>query len=219
LSTVINASVANSLADRVADLGGVGLDRIVTQPAPGSATVHDAIVSVEEGNRCEWVDGTLVEKAMGWQESLIAMVLGGWLNDFVRSKNLGVVIGPDGFIRILDDVVRAPDVSFLSWDRLPGRQIPQESVPACVPDLAVEILSTGNTRAEMARKRREYFHAGVRLVWMIDPRARTVAVYTGSNDYTIVDETGTLSGGEILPGLTIKLESLFAELDRKPPAE
>ena len=88
----------------------------------------------------------------------------------------------------------------------------------CVPDSAVEILSRGNTLAEMSRKRREYFHAGVRLVWMIDPRARSVAVYTNITDYVILDDAMKLSGGDVLPGLEINLTELFAELDRQPPA-
>ena len=155
---------------------------------------------------------------MGWTESLMALALGSLLREFVNSHNLGAVTGPDGFVRILGSLVRGPDVAFISWDRLPNRQMPDASIPECVPDLAVEVLSLGNTLAEMSRKRREYFHAGVRLVWMIDPRERTVAVYTSITDYSIIDDSGILSGQDVLPGLKIELAELFAELDRQPPA-
>jgi Uma2 family endonuclease len=101
---------------------------------------------------------------------------------------------------------------------LPGRRIPVDRIPELVPDLAVEIISEGNTLAEMARKRREYFHAGVQLVWMVDPRARTVAVYSSITDYVVLDESATLDGQSVLPGLQIRLSELFAELDRNPPA-
>ena len=66
----------------------------------------------------------------------------------------------------------------------------------------------------MKRKRREYFKAGVRLVWIIDPEIRTAAVYTSAEKYTVLTESDTLSGGEVLPGFTLSLRDLFAGLDR-----
>jgi Uma2 family endonuclease len=69
----------------------------------------------------------------------------------------------------------------------------------------------------MSRKRHEYFHAGVRLVWMVDPRERTVAVYTSASEYQILDESQILTGHDVLPGLEIHLADVFAELDRCPP--
>jgi Uma2 family endonuclease len=213
---VSNAAVARSMGDILVELGGISIDRICRLPAPGTATLDDARSRIEKGDLCELVDGTLVEKALGWQESLIAMALGSILRAFVNEKNLGLVTGPDGFIRLLGSLVRGPDVAFFSWDRLPDRRIPEASIPEFVPDLAVEILSLGNTLSEMSRKRREYFHAGVRLVWMVDPRERSVAVFTSITDYVVLSDTQTLTGGDVLPGLEIDLAKLFAELDRRP---
>ncbi len=218
MQVVSNAAVAGSLSDILTELGGISVDRVYYSPSPGSATVDDLIRVNENGVLCELIDGTLVEKAMGWTESLIAAYLVEMIGGFSRRHNLGLVTGPDGFVRILVSLVRGPDVAFYSWDRLPKRRLPETRVPECVPDLAVEVLSLGNTLAEMSRKRREYFHAGVSLVWMIDPRERTVAVYTSITEFAIIDDTGTLSGGDVLPGLEINLAQLFAELDRHPPA-
>jgi Uma2 family endonuclease len=83
------------------------------------------------------------------------------------------------------------------------------------PDLAVEVLSAGNTPGEMARKRQEYFAAGVRLVWLVDPEARPVEVFTAPEQPTILHEEHTLEGGAVLPGLALPLRELFAELDRQ----
>lgn len=213
-----NAAVAESLSDVLIELGGISGDRVHLTPTPGSATFDDLIDANANGAMCELVDGTLVEKAMGWMESLVALALGSILREFVNARNFGLVTGPDGFIRILGSLVRGPDVAFFSWDRLPNRRMPDSSIPECVPDLAVEVLSLGNTLPEMSRKRREYFHAGVKLVWMIDPRQRTVAIYTSITQRTVIGETGKLSGGDVLPGLEIELSQLFAELDRVPPA-
>jgi Uma2 family endonuclease len=214
---VSNAAVAEKLSDILAELGGIPAERVHCVPKPGRATIKDLLAVNNNGGLCELVDGTLVEKAMGWRESLIAAVLIELLRVFVRRNNLGVVTGADGFVQILTSIVRGPDVAFISWDRLPGGEVPDEPVPSVVPDLVVEVISVGNTLTEMSRKRREYFHAGVRLVWMVDPRERTVAVYTAINDYEILDEAQTLGGGEVLPGLEISLAQVFGELDRRKP--
>ncbi|HQX49934.1 MAG TPA: Uma2 family endonuclease [Planctomycetaceae bacterium] len=217
MQVISNAAVAGNFSDILTELGGISADRVHHTPGPGSATIEDLRYANENGALCELIDGTLVEKAMGWQESLVAAYLIELIGSFSRLHNLGLVTGPDGFVRILGSLVRGPDVAFVSWDRLPNRRMPVASVPECVPDLAVEVLSLGNTLAEMSRKRREYFHAGVRLVWMIDPRERTVAVYTSITNVSVIGETGKLSGGDVLPRLEIDLAELFAELDRQPP--
>jgi Uma2 family endonuclease len=215
---IVNASVSYSLADRILDLGGIDAARIRSTPAVGTATISDLIrAQAEDGRLYELVDNTLVEKAMGWQESLLAMVLVQWLRNHLENHNLGVVTGPDGMSRLFGDTVRGPDVSFVSWSRMPGGQLPTDPIPDLVPDFVIEILSLGNTRSEMARKRREYFQAGVRLVWMIDPRRRTVAVFTAAESVSISQEHDRIDGADVLPGWVVNLEELFAELDRRAP--
>ena len=97
-----------------------------------------------------------------------------------------------------------------SVDRL---KVPKEPVPALVPDLAVEVLSEGNTDAEMERKLKDYFRAGVSLVWFVDCDQRTVAIYTSPADPVVLDASATLTGGEVLPGFELPLAELFAQLD------
>lgn len=214
----VNAAVSFSLEDRIYDLGGIDPSRVRSVPAPGSATIDDLIrAQAEDGRLYELVDNTLVEKAMEWQESLLAMVLARWLGNFLDTHNLGVVTGPDGMSRLFGDTVRGPDVAFVSWSRMQGGRLPTDPVPDLVPDFVIEVLSLGNTRPEMARKRREYFQAGVRLVWMIDPRRRTVAVFTGAESVSIAQEFDRIDGGDVLPGWDVDLEKLFAELDRRSP--
>ena len=87
------------------------------------------------------------------------------VRELVSAEDDIIVVGEAGMMRISQGLVRIPDVSFVSWDRLPEGKVPSEPIPALAPDLAVEVLSQGNTAKEMNRKRREYFEAGVRLVW------------------------------------------------------
>jgi Uma2 family endonuclease len=77
------------------------------------------------------------------------------------------------------------------------------------PDLAVEVLSEGNTPQEMNRKLHEYFQAGTRLVWYVDPAARTVTVYESIDRATPLGEHDVLDGGDVLPGFKLSIGELF----------
>jgi Uma2 family endonuclease len=185
-------------------------------PPPGTATEQDAIQCEARQNRlCELVDGTLVEKAVGYHESIIALAIASMLRKFVIPRNLGCVSGSDGMMRLFPGLIRMPDVAFASWTRFPGGKMPTEPAPSIAPDLAVEVLSVSNTDREMQRKRREYFEAGVSLVWIIDPRQRRAAVYSSPDQFTEYGENDSLTGGEVLPGFTLSLNELFSELDRQ----
>lgn len=210
------SSSIKTLADLVQRLGGVPLDRIRFHPFPGTATVQDVIdIQDREGRLCELVEGVLLEKAVGYIESELALFLGSLLNGFVIPRNLGLVTGSDGTVELMADLVRIPDVAFTSWDRLPGRRRPTAPVPRLAPNLAVEVLSRSNTPGEMAAKRQDYFAAGVEVVWEIDPRVRTVVVYTSVTASTTLTAADTLDGSPVLPRFTLPLQQLFAELDRQ----
>lgn len=168
-----------------------------------------------ENRLCELVDGVLVEKAVGFRESLLAIAIAVTLRAFVVPRNLGLVSGADGMMRLFAGLVRIPDVGYASWDRFPDRRVPTEPIPDLVPDLATEVVSPSNTKAEMTRKRREYFKAGVRLVWQVDPETRTVSVYTAPEQFSVLKEEEVLDGGQVLPEFKLPLKELFAELDRR----
>jgi Uma2 family endonuclease len=201
-------------AELVQKLGKIPLERICFTPPPGTATEHDLrAVMRRSGRLYELVDGTLVEKAMGLSESMIAGQILRKIGNFAEVNDLGIPAGADGTVRLLKGLVRIPDVSFFCWHKLPGRVLPSEPIPDLFPDLAVEVLSETNTPEEMQRKLREYFLAGVRLVWMIDPRKRTADVYTGPDALAAtLDKTQALDGGKVLPGFALPLAELFARL-------
>lgn len=208
-----------TLADVIEHLGGVPPERIRLRPMPGTATERDVIELREREDRlAELVDGILVEKAVGFYEALLATILSHILWDFVESRDLGLVVGADGMMRLAPGLVRIPDVAFLSWERLGGVNR-REPIPDLAPDLAVEVLSRSNTRREMARKCREYFEAGVRRVWYLDPEARCMTVYTSPEQSVVIGEEGTLDGGDVLPGFTLPLRDLFARADHRSSAE
>ena len=210
-----NASALKTLEDVVRELGDIPLNRIISKPAPGTAIESDVVALESHDCLCELVDGVLVEKAMGYLESILAMALGRHLSEFVTSNNLGFVSGSDGMVRLFPGLIRIPDIAYASWARFPDGQLPQDAIADLAPDLAVEVLSRSNTAAEMERKRQEYFDAGVRLVWAVDPRDRTVTVFSSTTESQTIDASATLSGGDVLPGFSLPLAELFGELDRR----
>jgi Uma2 family endonuclease len=199
-------------ADLVERFGPIPLSRIRLDPPPGTATEEDVIeIHDREDRLYELVDGILVEKTVGTYEAYLALLLGRRLGDFVDERRLGIVLGADGMMRLAPELVRIPDVSFISWDRLPGRKVPRAAVADLAPDLAVEVISKGNTRQEMDRKLVDYFTAGVRQVWYIYPTSREVAIYTAPNRSTVLQHDQTLDGGDLLPGFRLVLADFFAE--------
>ncbi len=204
---------ATNAAEWHASLGGVPLGRILMAPPPGRATEADAL----RGNCVELVNGTLVEKAMGQQESWLAMELVYLLIGFLRDHDLGKVSGPDAGARMLSENVRMPDVSFFAWSQFPSSVIPLEKVASIAPRLAVEVLSESNTRAEIAMKLGEFFASGTTLAWVIDPRKRTARVHTAAETFTELTETDALDGGDVVPGFRVVLADLFAAADRRSP--
>jgi len=140
-----------------------------------------------------------------------ASLIGHFIHSFLDQHHLGIVLGEAGTLRILPEQVRIADVAFIRWERFPNGKLPREPVPALAPDLAIEVLSKGNTEPEMQRKGRDYFAAGVRLVWYIDPESQIATAYTAADQSTAIGRDGVLDGGDVLPGFTLSLTELFAK--------
>ena len=198
------------LDDLQAHLGGIPLSRIRLFPPPGMATDDDAFsLRRAEGVLCELIDGVLVEKTMGWLESAVAIQLGYFLHCYLKDNPLGEVMGADGPVRVVPkQQMRLPDVSFIRFDRLTPAAYKQKVCPV-TPDLVVEILSAGNTAAEIDRKLVEYFAGGTQLAWIIDPDQRRATIYTSPSEFTSIDENGALEGGNVLPGFSVLLSELL----------
>ena len=104
-------------------------------------------------------------------------------------------------------------MSFIRWERFPDGRLPADRIWTVAPDLAVEVLSPGNTVAEMERKVADYLGAGTRLVWIIEPISRTAVVHA-ANDFGVATQTfagpeGVLDGGEVLPKFRLELSRVF----------
>lgn len=206
-----------TLADLLDRLGNVPLERIRLHPAPGTATEDDVIARPGGEKRlCELVDGVLVDKPVGFHESLLATLLSSLLWRFLEEHDVGIALGADTMLRLAPGIVRLPDVSFFSWNRFPGRRLPTTAIADLAPDLAVEILSPSNTEREMTRKLHEYFAAGCRLAWYVPYGARAVRVYTDPTTVRILHDDDVLDGGDLLPGFTLRLRNWFDRAGSPP---
>ncbi len=198
---------------------GVPACRVRLHPPLGHATEHDAAESKNlHGAICELVDGTLVEKPMGFYESHLGMILGGYLHAYLINHSIGFVVGESGASRTIPGRVRMPDVGFYSWNHFPGRTLPAGGVLDVPADLVVEILSPSNTRTEMEQKRQEYFASGTQIYWEVLPETRQVRVFTDANTHTLLGENDSLVGEPVLPGFVLSIQEWFSRAGNRPVA-
>jgi Uma2 family endonuclease len=216
MATVTDIDLPDNFAELLNRLGNVPLERIRTRPAPGNATEEDVIAALEGADKrlYELVDGVLVEKAMGIEESLLAGILVQLLWNYVAPRKLGYVFPEGGAVRLFPKLVRIPDISFIRRSRLPGGKMPRgKKLLHFAPDLAVEVLSESNRPGEMKRKLRDYFLAGISVVWFILPKTQTAEVYTAPDKKKRIGKDQALTAKSILPGFVLPLKELFEQAE------
>ena len=176
-------------------------------------TADDLWAMSQADQRLELVQGELVEITLtGEMHGVVSMWLGHLIVAYVDEHNLGDVTGAETGFRLTTDpdTVRAPDVGFIAQARLTG-PTGERYFPGA-PDLAVEVVSPGDAASVIHDKVVDYLSAGTRLVWVVYPRSKTVAVYRSAAEGQIVDQDGTLDGGDVLPGLSLPVREIFKKL-------
>jgi Uma2 family endonuclease len=199
-----------TLGDLVDRLGPIPFSRIRSHPSPGTASEDDLLAAIETDDcLCELVDGTLVEKVMGYREAQLQFRLSFLLGKYWESQKKGEFAGADGPVQLRPGLVRLPDLSFVASDRVKSTKRRGKRIFPAAPDLAVEIISEGNTSVEMRRKLAEYFQHGVKEVWYLYPATRELYVYHSLKRRKIVAWPGVFKGSQVLPGFELSLLELF----------
>lgn len=159
--------------------------------------------------RCELIDGEIIDMApAGFEHGFVVANIAALLRPFVRERKLGrVLAGDPGFILDLRNV-RAPDVAFLDHERV--AQAPARGFMAFVPNLAVEVVSPGDTHSEVVAKARMWIQRGVKLVWVVDPPSQTVEIYAAGKPVVGLDATDHIDGADVLPGFSCEVTEFFA---------
>jgi len=132
------------------------------------------------------------------------------VGQFVLERGLGLTTNADaGYVLSeVSQTVVAPDIGFVRANRL-ADNVPDRGFFPGRPDLAVEVISPTDERADIDRKQSLYARAGVPLVWWVDSERRTVTVHRPGQNPEILDESAMLDGGEILPGFQLKISRIF----------
>lgn len=209
IETAVDELTAADLFDR---FGPIPVRRIHLTDPPRTATEDDVVaINDHEDRLCELIDGILVEKTVGLYESYLAIFIGTLLNNYVQEHKLGIVLGTDGMFLLSPGLVRIPDISFVSWKRLPDQKVPRDAMSAVAPDLAIEVISRVNTKKEMERKLADYFAAGVKQVWYVYPKKREIHLFRSPQECKVVVDGQSLDGGEVLPGFAVEVKAIFTE--------
>jgi Uma2 family endonuclease len=181
---------------------------------PKTWTDEEFMALPEDGHRYELVNGALVDMGnSGMEHGEIGSFLGGNLAIYARSNKLGRVCDSSTAFAMKTGNKRSPDVSFVAKERLQGvRRLPKGFFQGA-PDLAVEVLSPNNTVEEIHDKIVEYFENGTRLVWVIHPDEQYVLVYHSPSPDRLLRLEDSLDGGDVVPGFTLPVAELFADLE------
>jgi Uma2 family endonuclease len=175
------------------------------------STANELFEMPHGGFRYELVKGELRKMPpSGSEHAAIIGRLTMRLGQCVEANDLGLYFGAEGGFKLSSDpdTVRAPDLAFISKERVPESGIPKNFWPGA-PDLAVEVVSPGDTYNEVEEKVEDWLAAGTRAVWIVNPRRRLVTVYRSLTDVTHLSEGDELDGGDVVPGFRCEVSEIF----------
>ena len=172
----------------------------------------DELLKLPRGRfRYELIKGELITMSpAGSEHGAIVVNLTVLLGQHVKANMLGIVFGAETGFKIAEnpDTVLAPDVAFISREHVPESGIPKKYWSGA-PDLAVEVLSPGDTTREVEKKVDEWLAAGARLVWTVNPGRKSVTVHRAPKDSFTVSENDELDGEDVVPGFRCRVSDIF----------
>jgi len=176
---------------------------------PKKAWTDEELMRLKHEGKVELVNGELrLMTPAGGRQGEVNANLTILLGSHVRQHKLGKVYDAQTGFRPPGGNLRAPDVSFVRLERLPGGQSPQGFIPF-PPDLAVEVFAPGETVADYEEKVEEYLDWGVKLVWLVDSEAQTVTICRSGGERVMLKGDDVLSGEEVVPGFQCPVRTLF----------
>ncbi len=173
-----------------------------------AATEADLLRMPSDGWKYELVDGEIRMSPGGGRHGQVSVRVALRLGTFIEERRLGYLFDSSTGFRFPGGNVRLPDVAFVARGRFKAEKVPDEFSDV-VPDLAVEVLSPDDRTRDVLDKVGEYLQAGVRLVWVVDPRRERAVAYRSLTDVTNIGPDGLLDAGEVLPGFGVKLREIL----------
>jgi len=175
-------------------------------------TAEELLCMPDNGFRYELVGGELRRMTLaGNIHGRVAMNFGTSLNNHVTAYDLGVVYAAETGFKLTSspDTVRAPDVAFVGRERLEAVGEVEGFWPDA-PDLAVEVISPGDSYVEVEEKIFDWLKAGTKMVITVNPRKRSATVYRSLTDITVLTGSDVLDGGDVVPGFRLAVQEIFA---------
>jgi len=168
----------------------------------------------DDGHRYEIVNGELIDMGnSGALHGYVCSLLLAELSGYIVPKKLGVILDSSTAFKMKNGNRRSPDIGFFAKERLQGMtQLPAGFLEGA-PDLAVEVLSPGNTVEEIDGKIADYFDNGTRLAWVINPSQHYILVYRSAQEPDrLLKSVDFLDGEEVIPGFNLPVANLFQPL-------
>lgn len=169
---------------------------------------HYALLPENRDRLLELIAGEIVDVVSNPESSKLGMLIGSFLTVYNLQHNLGHVTGADGGY-VIGDERYIPDVAFISYARQPQLQS-QNGYNPNPPDLAVEVLSPGNTDTDMAVKIANYLAVGT-VVWRVNPAEQQIAIFVTGKPARVLGINDVLEGDPVLPGFRLPLKEIFRQ--------
>jgi Uma2 family endonuclease len=173
----------------------------------------DDLLTMPDGEHFELWDGELKELCMGSESNWVGMKVNGALFNFVSQSDLGTLFMAELSLQIVPgrpNRIPRVDGAFVAKDRLPTNRPPKGHL-TIAPDLVLEVVSPNDSASHLAMKVRLFLDCGVRLVWVVDPQARTATIYRADGSVSLIRKDGSLDGETVLPGFSLPLASVLPE--------
>ncbi len=151
----------------------------------------------------------------GTLHGVITNRLSTYLSFFVMENHLGEITAAETGFKLINQSTVGADIGFVGKENLARFGVPESFFPTA-PDLAVEVVSPGNSSEEISTKIEDYLSSGSRLVWIVYPKRKVIVVYRTNNTVSFLHETDELDGEDVLPGFRCSLAKIF---DNLPEAE
>jgi Uma2 family endonuclease len=162
----------------------------------------------EEDKRYELDEGEFVEMTKpAYKHNRILKRLTVALDSYCEATGVGEVLISENLFALSRDTRRAPDLAVVLGNR--QAELENQKVITIIPELMVEVLSPSETTRTIHRKLKQYFAAGVREVWLVDPDSQEIELWTGP---TLPDRALTASDSltsALLPNFALPVSEIF----------
>ena len=179
-----------------------------TMKTHATATIDDLLNTPEDGRKYELVDGEILVTRAGMRHSEIGVRISHLLTEIADRTGAGKVYSADVGIILPNGNVRSPDVCFVRQEKFPGGKSP-ESFGEIIPDLVVEVLSPNDRMRHVADKIGEFLEFGVPIVWLVNPKSKTVTVYRSLSDTEQLTKEDAINASPVLPEFSAQVSEFF----------